>query len=82
MAFTDADIGRFQWVNDDWLVFNGVDLEAGGGDQRFAPGLFSVKRDGSELQTLFDSQTQFICGFFAQIDFKHLGQFSMSALCP
>ena len=62
VAFTDADIGRFQWVNDDWLVFNGVDLEAGGGDQRFAPGLFSVKRDGSELQTLVRPRRDFLTG--------------------
>ena len=62
VAFNDADIGRFQWVNDDWLVFSGIDLEAGGGDQRFAPGLFSVRRDGSELQTLVRPRRDFITG--------------------
>ncbi len=62
VGFTDADIGRFQWVNDDWLVFSGIDLEAGGGDQRFAPGLFSVRRDGSELQTLVRPRRDFVTG--------------------
>lgn len=50
--FPDADIRDFQWVNDDHLVFRIIDLTAGGGDQRVAPGLFSVKSDGSELRQL------------------------------
>ena len=50
--FSDADIHDFHWVNDDRLVFNLVDLQRGGGDQRTAPGLFSVRPDGSELREL------------------------------
>jgi hypothetical protein len=50
-AFNDADVRRFDWVNDERLVFDVIDLQAGGGEQRFAAGLFSVRRDGSERQT-------------------------------
>jgi dipeptidyl aminopeptidase/acylaminoacyl peptidase len=47
-----ADIGAFEWVNDDWLVYNVVDLQAPLRDQRFGPGLFSVRRDGSQARQL------------------------------
>ena len=50
--FSDADIRSFDWVNDERLVFNTIDLEAAPADRSFGPGLFSVKRDGSELRTL------------------------------
>lgn len=52
VLFTDADIGSFHWVNDDRLVFGLVDLQGGSGDQRFGPGLYSVRPDGSELRQL------------------------------
>ena len=44
--FADADIGDVRWVNDETLVFSIQDNERGGADQRFWPGLFSVRRDG------------------------------------
>ena len=47
-----VDIRSFEWVNDDWLVFNVIDLQAPLRDQRFGPGLFSVRRDGSQMRTL------------------------------
>ena len=50
--FGDADIRDFHWVNDDRLVFELVDLMSGSGDQAVAPGLFSVRRDGSEQRQL------------------------------
>lgn len=37
------------------MVFDLVDLEGGSGDQRFAPGLYSVRPDGSELLQLIRS---------------------------
>ncbi len=51
-GFGDADIRSFAWVNDERLVFDVIDRESGGGDQPFGAGLFSVKRDGSELRML------------------------------
>jgi acetyl esterase/lipase len=60
--FDNADIRSFHWVNDDRLVFDVVDFERGGGDQRIAPGLFSVRRDGSELRELIKLDRQFIKG--------------------
>jgi len=51
-AFDDADIRSFAWVNDERLVFDVIDRESGGGEQPFGAGLFSVKRDGSDLRLL------------------------------
>ena len=59
VRYTDADIRSFSWVNDDRLVFDLVDLERGGGDQRAAPGLFSVRPDGSELRQLVKLNSPF-----------------------
>jgi dipeptidyl aminopeptidase/acylaminoacyl peptidase len=47
-----ADIRAFEWVNDDWLIYNVVDLQAPLRDQDFGPGLFSVRRDGSQARHL------------------------------
>jgi dipeptidyl aminopeptidase/acylaminoacyl peptidase len=47
-----ADIRAFEWVNDDWLVYNVVDLQAPLRYQDFGPGLFSVRRDGSQPRHL------------------------------
>lgn len=47
-----VDIASFEWVNDERLVYNIVDLQVAGYDQGFAPGLFGVKRDGSEPRQL------------------------------
>jgi dipeptidyl aminopeptidase/acylaminoacyl peptidase len=58
--FDDLDIRDFQWVNEDTLVFRVIDLTSGGGDQRFAPGLFSVKADGSDLRQLVKLRREFV----------------------
>ena len=50
--YNDADIEDFAWVNDDVLVYQLTDRERGGGDQRMASGLFSVRRDGTVPRTL------------------------------
>lgn len=50
--FNDADIQSFRWVNEDHLVFDLVDRTLGGGDQRRAPGLFSVRADGTGMRQL------------------------------
>ncbi|USX26462.1 prolyl oligopeptidase family serine peptidase [Oxalobacteraceae bacterium OTU3CINTB1] len=51
-SFTDADIGSFQWVNDERLVFTATDRSVGQGDRRYAPGLFAIDRDGGKLLQL------------------------------
>jgi acetyl esterase/lipase len=50
--FKDLDIDDVHWVNEDRLVFDTVDLERASGDARYAPGLLSVRADGSELRPL------------------------------
>ncbi|MDP2004308.1 MAG: prolyl oligopeptidase family serine peptidase [Rubrivivax sp.] len=60
--FRDTDIGQFTWVNDDRLVYDVIDLERGSGDPRYAPGLFSVRRDGSETRLLVKARQQRVTG--------------------
>eukprot|EP01030_Chromulinospumella_sphaerica_P010005 gene10005-9813_t len=50
--FTDADVGDFQWVNDERLAFTAADREAAQGNQRYWPGLYAVNRDGSGFRQL------------------------------
>jgi dipeptidyl aminopeptidase/acylaminoacyl peptidase len=50
--FVDGDIRSFQWVNDERLVFDITDKTLGGGEQRWAPGLFSATREGKEMRGL------------------------------
>lgn len=57
--FADADIRGFEWVNDERLVFEIIDLKVGGGDQRYNPALFSVRHDGSELRQLIELRPEF-----------------------
>ena len=47
-----ADIRSFEWVNDDRLVYNIADFQVAAYDQSFGPGLFTVKRDGSEARSV------------------------------
>ncbi|HEX9171989.1 MAG TPA: prolyl oligopeptidase family serine peptidase [Telluria sp.] len=51
-AFSDADVGRFQWVNDERLVFTATDKGLAQGDVRYGPGLYAVNRDGSRFVQL------------------------------
>jgi dipeptidyl aminopeptidase/acylaminoacyl peptidase len=50
--FDDADIGYFQWVNDERLVFTAGDKQRGQRDQEFAPGLYAINRDGKNMMQL------------------------------
>lgn len=51
--FNNLDVADFDWTSDDRLVFSLVDLKSGSGDDRYyAPGLVSVKADGSDMVTL------------------------------
>ncbi len=46
--FNDADIRSFQWVNEQRLVFDAIDLQAAAGDQ-WGSGLYAVNADGSDF---------------------------------
>lgn len=59
-SFADSDIRSFHWVNDERLVFDVIDHQRGGGDQRFGAGLFSVKRDGKELRLLVQTRGEMV----------------------
>lgn len=58
--YADADIRSFDWVNDNRLVYDVIDLKAGGGDQRFAAGLFAVDADGSGQRVLVQLTRPFV----------------------
>ena len=57
-SYHDADIGQFQWVNSERLLFNVDNRKVAPGDNDYAPGLFSVNRDGSELVQLAETGTE------------------------
>jgi dipeptidyl aminopeptidase/acylaminoacyl peptidase len=46
--YADGDIGQFQWVNENRLVYNLRDTTETGAFADAGPGLFAVNRDGSE----------------------------------
>ncbi|PWF42500.1 alpha/beta hydrolase family protein [Massilia glaciei] len=46
--FDDADIGSVSWVNDERVVFELIDFQAGGADQ-LGSGLYAVNADGSDF---------------------------------
>ncbi len=51
--FSDADVVRFNWVNNRRLVFSVADLDSGSGEDRYsAPGLYGVDLDGHHLRQL------------------------------
>ena len=55
--FSDADVGSFSWVDDERIVYNVLDLQAGGAeDDRTGPGLFAVNFDGSEPLQLIERE--------------------------
>lgn len=53
--YKDADVDEFHWVSDDWLVYDLTDRQRGGADQVHWPGLYGVRRDGSDRRTLVSS---------------------------
>jgi len=52
--YSNADIGNFQWVNDERLVYDLRDSLEASGDRERGPGLFAVNRDGSRRVQLAD----------------------------
>lgn len=51
-VFSDADVGRFEWVNNGRLIYNSRDKRTAQGDVRNGPGLFAVNIDGSGQRQL------------------------------
>ena len=54
--FPEADVMNVRWVNDERLVFGVTDFSRGSGRPAGAPGLFTVKADGSQLRQLVRRQ--------------------------
>ena len=50
--FSDADVGAFEWLNNDRLIFDSVDRGLGEGQRELAPGLYAVDRDGAHFRQL------------------------------
>jgi len=53
-GFSSADIGRFEWVNDERLIYDSRDKNTAPGEERFAPGLFAVNADGTLQRQLVE----------------------------
>ncbi len=51
-GFADVDIGNVQWVNDERLLFDTVDRQLAFGAMRYAPGLYTALRDGTQFRQL------------------------------
>ncbi len=59
--FGDADVDDFFWVGEQRLVFDLKDEQAGLGDQRYGPGLYSVAASGEGGATmLVNRQREFV----------------------
>jgi dipeptidyl aminopeptidase/acylaminoacyl peptidase len=65
--YADADVRSFAWVNDERLVFSIVELSAGGGDQRWGPGLLSVGLDGVRPRLLVRTGWDFVANTAATL---------------
>ena len=50
----EADIGHFQWVSNNRLVYDLRDTTLASGDQENAPGLYAINRDGTKFIQLAD----------------------------
>lgn len=51
-VFHNADIGNFQWVNDQRLIFDTRDKQLAQGDLMYGPGLYAANFDGSQMKQL------------------------------
>jgi dipeptidyl aminopeptidase/acylaminoacyl peptidase len=51
-ALTADDVGNFQWISDDRLLFSGGDKHAANGEMMEAPGIYAINRDSSNFVEL------------------------------
>ena len=59
-GFRDADINNYEWVNDQRVAFDVIDLQSGtGAIKPLAPGLWAVNRDGSDFRQLINASRSF-----------------------
>jgi acetyl esterase/lipase len=58
-GFSNADVGRFEWVNDNRLVFTVTDLSLAQGDVRYGAGLFAVDKDGGDFRQMAEMEAAF-----------------------
>ncbi len=74
-SFGDADIGLFQWVNSDRLVFNVRDLKSG--TARYAPGLWGVDKNGGEFKALINPDYNVVVNSSAIVDQRLSSRWSL-----
>jgi dipeptidyl aminopeptidase/acylaminoacyl peptidase len=74
-VFSDADVGQFDWVNDERLVFTSRDKQTTLSDDRLPPGIYAVNRDGSGMRQL--SETDYKMGVGAGTA-SHIGNNMLS----
>jgi dipeptidyl aminopeptidase/acylaminoacyl peptidase len=58
-SFSDVDIGFFDWVNDNRLVYSVDDHQAAVGENWLQPGISAVDRDGGDYRLLADRPQTF-----------------------
>jgi dipeptidyl aminopeptidase/acylaminoacyl peptidase len=54
VQFSDTDIDDVEWVNNERLAFDTHDHQTAYGMREYAPGLYSIKKDGTMLRQLAD----------------------------
>jgi dipeptidyl aminopeptidase/acylaminoacyl peptidase len=59
-AFAEGDIGNFQWVSDNRLLFDSTDKDLAPGEVNAAPGLYAVDRDGKNFRQLAERRGRFV----------------------
>ncbi|WBS02471.1 prolyl oligopeptidase family serine peptidase [Pseudoduganella sp. SL102] len=59
-SFADGDIGHFQWVSDNRLLFDSTDKDLAPGEVNAAPGLYAVDRDGKNFRPLAERRGRFV----------------------
>jgi len=64
--FLDADVTRFDWVNDHWLVLFANDLEAGSGEGP-SRGFYGVSVDGEKLNPIGGNCIPGMAGLIAYV---------------